>query len=608
MLKIYILKYGYIKKFINLIKICLDIIDVCFKIIEWSDEGESYKMYFLVLEETCLFFDDAFFCFLYGQETEFVTMKTRLEQVLVEIAKRFTNKIWQHLSFANENSKYRSLLLLSQFLNIDNTNSINTILEVILLRMNEIPFDKKNEKFVEQILRSCLFLGVRVNIMVREKIIQNLADFVEKIKTKDESINGITNNIRSFAENILNYLLDHKNDPQIVLDSKIVDKLNNEFYLIIPKEVEANTIQKNFNYNNLYLINIYENSNLTIDSSYEENSSVYLDYFKKLYYCSMLEFNNDFCHFAIDNNLHFKFSEWKLVTGISDPVHLYYMYKINIETREIELFIRSFNSTSCVLNNISFHIYLSKNLVLNIGNNISQYSSPYIISKEFSIELLSPFSVYEFSVKFYSKIFEKNNISIDCTFDMVTDYNSTFTLTTESFHVPLIDFLIPDNFSLYEPKKFDIFYNTLEYAFTTKCYANCRPEELLKFISERFVMIEYKSKSISIDKTKSIMDRLKETHYKDYFKRNSITEDNGNGFNQNAFEENQRHNFKIKLSSYCIYNFWIYIIILGDYNFQNNKSILNIEIKSNDLAALNIISREKHIFFNELMNKQIKFY
>lgn len=176
----------------------------------------------------------------------------------------------------------------------------------------------------------------------------------------------------------------------------------------------------------------------------------------------------------------------------------------------------------CVLNNLSFHVYLSKNLVLNIGTNVSQYSSPYITSKEFSIELLSPFALYEFSVKFYAKIFEKNNISVDCTFDMVTDYNSSFTLTTESFHVPLIDFCIPDNFSLYETKKFEIFYNTLEYAFTTKCYAQCTPEELLKFISDRFVMIEYKSKANSIDKTRVIMDRLKEMHYKDYFKRNSI--------------------------------------------------------------------------------------
>ncbi len=66
--KSYILKNGYIKKYINIIKICLDLIDVCFKIIEWSDEGEAYKMYFLVLEETCLFFDDAFFASFMGKK------------------------------------------------------------------------------------------------------------------------------------------------------------------------------------------------------------------------------------------------------------------------------------------------------------------------------------------------------------------------------------------------------------------------------------------------------------------------------------------------------------------------------------------------------------
>jgi hypothetical protein len=608
--KVYLLKNGYIKRYINLIKICLDIIDVCFKIIEWSDEGEAYKMYFLVLEETCLFFDDSFFCFMYGQENEFISMKLRLEQVLIEISKRFSNRIWQHLSFANENSKYRSLLLLSQFLNIDNTSAISTILEVIFLRMNEIPFDKKNEKFVEQILKSCLFLGIRVNQNTREKIIQNLAEFVEKIKLKPDGDVLTVNNIRSFAENILNYLLDHKSDPQIILDSKIVDKLNNEFFLIIPKDVENNSSSfsnKNFNYNNLFLINLTANSLLTLDSSFEEreNSSTYLDYFKKLYYYPMLEFNNDFCHMVIDNTYQFKFSEWKLITGISDPVHIYYMYKLNLETREVELFVKCFNTTSSVLNNLNFNLYLSKNLILNIGNNLSQYSNHFHNSKEYFTELLSPFSYYEFSVKFICRVFEKNNIAIDLTYDMVSDYSNNFTLNSEIFHIPLTDFCIPDNFSLYETKKFDIFYSTLDFAFTCKCYANITPEELMKNINDRFVMIEYKSKSTSLDKTKSIMEQLKETHFKDFFQRNSTNE---LGFDQNNFEENQRYNFKIKISSYCIYNFWIYIVILGDYNFQNNKSILNIEIKSNDLQALQIISKEKTVFFSELMNKTIKFY
>jgi hypothetical protein len=599
--KIHLLKTENVKKFIFLIKICLDIIDVCFKIIEWSDEGEAYKMYFLVLEETCLFFDDAFFCFIYGHETEFANMKTRLEQVLVEISKRFNNKVWTQLSFANENSKYRSVLLLSQFLNIDYTSNINTILEVIFLRMNEIPFDKHNEKFVEQILKSCLFLGVRVNTVSREKIIENLTDFVEKVKLKYDADISILNNIRSFAENILNYLLDHKNDPQIILDSKIVDKLNNEFYLIIPKEVESNIPNKIFNYNNLYLINLCENSNYILDNYYEENSSVYLDYFKKLAYFSMLESNNEFSHLLIDNVFTYKFSDWKLVTGISDAIHIYYMYRINIETREVELYVKAYNTTSCVLQNLIFQVFLSKNLTLLLTGNISQHSNKYINHKEINLELLSPFSSYDFSIKFTSSIFEKNNITIDCTFDMNTDYSSSITLSSESFYIPLIDYCLPDNFALFETKIFDIFYTTLEYTFTCKCYAVCTPENLIKSISERFIMVEYKGKNSSQDKTKTIMDRLKET--RGYFRK---TLERDNSFINS--EDNQRYNFKIKIASYCIYNFWIYITILGDYNFSNNKSILNIEIKSNDLGALNVISKERAIFFNELLNKNIKFY
>jgi hypothetical protein len=528
-------------------------------------------------------------------------MKMRLEQVLVEISKRFNNKVWTQLSFANENSKYRSVLLLSQFLNIDNVGNINTILEVIFLRMNEIPFDKQNEKFVEQILKSCLFLGIRVHAVQREKIIESLTDFVEKVKLKYDADISILNNIRSFAENILNYLLDHKNDPQIILDSKIVDKLNNEFYLIIPKEVESNILNKVFHYNNLYLINLCENSNFIIDGYYEENSSIYLDYFRKLAYFSMIESNNEFSHLLIDNVFTYKFSDWKLVTGISDAIHIYYMYRIDIESREIELYVKAYNSTSCVLHNLTFQVFLSKNLILCLTGNISQYSNKYINHKEVYLELLSPFSSYDFSMKLSSSVFEKNNITIDCTFDMTTDYSTVITLSTEGFYIPLIDYCIPDNFALFETKIFDIFYSTLEYTFTCKCYALSTPEDLLKSISDRFVMVEFKSKNNSQDKTKAIMDRLKES--KGYFRQ---TLPGGGGFENS--EDNQRYNFKIKMASYCIFNFWIYITILGDYNFSNNKSILNVEVKSNDLSALNVISKERSIFFNELINKQIKFY
>lgn len=619
--KTYILKNGFIKKYINIIKICLDLIDVCFKIIEWSDEGEAYKMYFLVLEETCLFFDDAFFCFLYGQEKEFIQMKLRLEQVLIELSKRFNNKVWQHLSFSNENSKYRSLVLLSQFLNIENLEAIKIILEVIFSRMYDIPYDKKNEKNIENILKCCIFLGVRVNIATREKIIHILADFVERVKNKFDSDPIITSNIRSFGENILNYLLEHKNDPQIILDNKIVDKINNEFYLIIPKELDQtfNIIKSfNMNYNNLYLINLTENSYMTLDYYNDENTSIYLDYFKKMHYRPLIEYNNENCNMIIDNIYQFKSSDWKLITGISDPIHVYYMYNLNIEKREIELLVKFFNSTSCVLNNVIFTVNISKNLSGNDNNgnplnnflkatgNNPQSGLSNVKDFNYTIDLLSPYASHEFNIKLNILKFDKNNINIEATYDMNSEINPVFNLSADILHIPLTDFFIPDNFSNHEAKKFDIIYSTLEFAFTCKCFANLAPEDLLKFLCDRFTLVEYKSKFNSNEKGKSQMDYLKECYFKDFY--DSLCSDNNQNNNFNNIEDIQRYNFKIKLSSYSIFNCWIYIVIIGDYNFSNNKSILNLEIKSNEIDSLNIINREKLVFLNELFNKQIKFY
>jgi len=595
--KTYILKSGHIKKVINLIKICLDIIDVCFKIIEWSDEGESYKMYFLVLEESCLFFDDPFFCFLFGQEAEFINMKLRLEQVLQEISKRFSNRNWMHLAFANENSKYRSLLLLSQFLLTDNKESVSLLLDVIFLRINEISFDKKNEKFVEQILKASLFLGIRVSIPIREKIIQNLLDFLEKVRTKNDKEPGI-HNVISFAENILQYLIDHRNDYQIVLDYKMVDKLNNEFYLIIPKEIESNYVKKTFNLNNLYLLNIVINSNLTIDDTYQENSSLYLENFKKLYYYPMLEYNNDFSFIIIDNKYSYKISEWKLVTGSSDPIHIYYNTKMNLETKQVEITFKSFNISTYLVNNLLFKVSFSKNIVLLNTSNTPNTSN----TKEYCLDILSPNTSYEFSFKFNNKFFDKNHISLECCYDIMTETCSNFTLTAQTIYIPLTDFFIPDNFALYDNKKFEIFYSTLDYTFTVKCYANCTPDELLKSLNNRFTMVEYTSKNFNIDKRKEILDKLKENCYKEFF--NTVNSEEGFA----NVEENQRYNFKIKISSFCVYNFWLYLTISGDYTFSNNKSILNIEFKSNNLSTLHIINKEKNVFLNELFYKQIKFY
>ena len=39
-----------------------------------------------------------------------------------------------------------------------------------------------------------------------------------------------------------------------------------------------------------------------------------------------------------------------------------------------------------------------------------------------------------------------------------------------------------------------------------------------------------------------------------------------------------------------------------------NKAILNIDFKTNDLKGLNVISKEKQFFINELISSKIKFY
>jgi hypothetical protein len=107
-----------------------------------------------------------------------------------------------------------------------------------------------------------------------------------------------------------------------------------------------------------------------------------------------------------------------------------------------------------------------------------------------------------------------------------------------------------------------------------------------------------------------ILEKIKEMQYPDYFKLTNQQKEREDGFNDglNDGNGNQIYNFRIKLSCYSVYNFWIYILILGDYNFQNNKSILNIEVKTNELQALKTIWKEKAFFFNELMNQKIKFY
>ena len=207
-IKKFLLKNKKIENYINIIKLCQDIIDVCFKILDWKDEGESFKMYFLILEQTCLFFNDKFYKYLYQKLPDYISMKNRLDDVLNEICKRFYIKKWENLIFANENSKYNSLLILCKYLNPKLDKDINILLEIIFIRLKEINFEILKQYQIEKLLLCILFLGVRVDKEIKEKIIKNLDDYLDNLKKKsnegDMQLNG---NIISLSENILQYLI-----------------------------------------------------------------------------------------------------------------------------------------------------------------------------------------------------------------------------------------------------------------------------------------------------------------------------------------------------------------------------------------------------------------
>ena len=362
-------------------------------------------------------------------------------------------------------------------------------------------------------------------------------------------------------------------------------------------------------------MNLTENSFSVLDNCKEYNSSVFLDYFKKLYYFPMLEYNNDNCHILMDNNIKYTTSEWTLITGISDSIHIYYRYIIDIETREIKIFLKNYNTTNVVLNNVVIYVYLNENLIeIDSNKNISDIinkninNNNYQTAPEHRIELLSPNSSYDFSIKCYSKIFDLNFISVEAQFDMVTDQKGQFNLRSEPFYIPLTDFFIPDKFSLFDTEKYEIFYSTLEYAFSTKCFSNCSPDEIISDINSKVTLIEYKSNNVTYKKQNEIMDDIIKNKYSEYFEKiNNNDKDKKDEKSENN-KNKHRENFKIKLSTYCVYNFWIYIFIIGDYNSMYNKAILNIDFKTNDLKGLNVIAKEKQFFINELISPKIKFY
>ena len=125
-------------------------------------------MYFLILEETCLFFNERFFISIFKDNEEYIKMKRRSEDILYEIYKRFNSKNWNNITFSNEYSKYKSIKILAEFMEINvKNNYIDNIIEVISMRLNDISLDNKNEKFYEEILRAILCIGIRLkNILV----------------------------------------------------------------------------------------------------------------------------------------------------------------------------------------------------------------------------------------------------------------------------------------------------------------------------------------------------------------------------------------------------------------------------------------------------------
>ena len=599
-----LIKASRINEFINLIKICQDIIDLCFKIVDWEGEGEAFKMYFLLLEEMCIFFNDNFFNYLYKENQKFLNMKKRSEIILDEICKRFRgNTKWDELLFSNEDSKYYSLLIISKYLGQEKINDYNNILSSIFRHLKEMNFDSKTGYDVEKLLKCILILGIRLSKTIKERIVIAISQFIEYLKIKkEEGDQQLISNILSLSEKISNYLYNNKNSPPVILNNKILEQINNDYYLVVNKDVDNNLETQKLNYNSLFLMNITSNSFNVMETNSSDNTSIYLEYFKNYYYYPLLEFNNDYCHMLIDAKRKFIPSQWKLISGIADPLHIYYRYRINIETREIEVYIKCYNSISIVLNNVSINVFLNENLLevnkRTIGDILNLNS--YYSGIEHKTELLSPYSYYEFNFKCYSKVFDINYISVEAQFDMNVDQKSQFTLKCEPFYIHLSEFLIPDNYALYQTSKFDMFYNTLEYVFSVKCNVNCPPENIIKSINTKLTLIEYNSNNIIFKKEKESINQIIKKQFPEYYQNFIVTEE--------TLQKQQNDNnvdkifFKMKLSSYCVYNFWVYIMIIGEYDPKINQSLLNIDVRSNDFKGLNIIAKEKHSFIKELLN------
>ena len=557
---------------LKVVRMSLDIIDVCYKIIEWSDNGEAHKMYFLILSETCFFFDDPYFMLIYNDIEDFVNLKNRLEHVLIDIATRITAKPWNELPFPNESSKYNCLIVLSQFLSIE-SKALGKVLAVVFERLSSIGVEEKFELFIEQLVKSCLFFFIRVSYDYKQKLVDSLNAFIEKVKGTNNNDVIAVKHIMLFTENVVNYLVSHQDDPQMILDSVTVDNLHNEFYLILPKKVGLSSENR---LTNLFLLNIIGNCNKNLE--YSDNLAISAADIRKFYYNSILHTNNELTFISVISQHRYRESQPLCITGYADVMRVSYIYRLDLETKHCEVSVKIYNGTSNMLENVQISIFHSE--------DISSESASKTM-----LDNLPPFSCVDLSFSYH---FEKFNLNVS---SLEASYNCNkerFKLETAPVKVPFLEFFIPDKFSEYETKMFDIFYNSLAFAFTVKGFFNGFPHDLMETVHDSFCFIELKFKDTRVNKYSKVQQE-----------NQSLDLTSKRTFNH---EDAGKFNFQAKISGYCIFNFWVYVMIYGDFNEGNNKSVVNIQLKSNNSEALKLIEENKVEFLGSLFRGKLMFY
>ena len=601
-----LIKSCRINEYINLMKICEDVVEFTYKILDWQEENDTYKMYLALLEELCIFLNDNFFEYAYKEKPKYKQMKEKIVIILDELFKRFEGHIkWDELLFQKEEGKYYALFILCKYLDENKNIQHSTLLGIIFNHLKEIIFDYKSGYYIEKLFKCALIMGIRLDPKTKEKILIVTAQINQLLKEKEkQNQNQLISDLINLSEKIKNYIYKNKDSPPLALSNKDFTQIDNDYYLVVNRDIESNLEIKKYDFNNLFLMNITSNSFNVIEINSLDNSSIYLEYFKNYFYYPILEFNNEYCYMLIDSKQKYISNQWKLISGISDPIHIYYRHKTNIETRESEVYIKCFNSTSITLNNLSFITYLSENLLeinkATMGDLLN--SNSYFNGIEYKAEILPPYSYYEFYFKIYSKIFDINYISVEAQFDMKIDNKNQFTMKCEPFSIPLSTFLIPDNYSLYDVSRFDMFFNSLDYIFSITCKANLPPESIIKSLSHKLALIEYISNKVSFQNEKNEINKIIKKQFHDYYNSTIAPEEI---IQKEQSKTNENDTFKIKLSSYCVFNFWVYLYIRGEYDSERKQSILYIDIKSNDLKGLTAIAKEKYAFIKELFNNII---